>query len=229
MQRYSSISSSPSYNSSTASLTYAVLKAKALSGNGEYSGVASSYLAALQPGDMLRVAVRASHEAFHLPQEQDQTPLILVAAGTGIAPFRGFLQERAEIKKSGHKLAPAVLYHGCRQPGKDDLYADELREWEMLGIVTVKRTFSRTPQESNGHKYVQDAIWDDRQKLLKIWRQGGLLYVCGSTKVYRAVEKNIIRFKQDITKSKGRILSEKDAAEWWTELRNSRYAVDIFD
>lgn len=97
--------------------------------------------------------------AFHLPDTPEKTPLILVAAGSGIAPFRGFIQHRAAMIRSGRKLAPAVLYHGCREPGKDDVYSAEFTEWEKAGAVIIKRAFSRKPEESGGSKYVQDIVW----------------------------------------------------------------------
>ncbi|KAK9415164.1 putative Bifunctional P-450/NADPH-P450 reductase [Seiridium unicorne] len=227
--RQYSISSSPSDSPCIASITFALLKTDASSGPGELVGTASSYLASLQRGDLLRVSLSTSHDAFHLPLNPSQTPLIMAAAGTGIAPFRGFIQERAAMREAGVRLAPAVLYHGCRQPGKDDLYADELDKWERLGVVAVKRTFSRTPQESKGHKYVQDAMWADRRALLSLWRQGAFLYICGSREISRAVEKVAVRFKQELAASKGHNLSEPDAQKWWNELRNVRYAIDVFD
>ncbi|KAK6084421.1 cytochrome P450 [Seiridium cupressi] len=227
--RQYSISSSPSDSPSIASITFALLKTDTSSGPGELVGTASSYLASLQRGDLLRVSLSTSHDAFHLPLNPSQTPLIMAAAGTGIAPFRGFSQERTVMREAGVRLAPAVLYHGCRQSGKDDLYADELNKWERLGVVAVKRTLSRTPQESKGHKYVQDAMWADRRALLSLWRQGAFLYICGSREISRAVEKVAVRFKQEVAASKGHNLSEPDAQKWWNELRNVRYAIDVFD
>lgn len=170
-----------------------------------------------------------SHAAFHLPSTPEKTPLILIAAGTGIAPFRGFIQDRAAMIRSGRKLAPAVLYHGCREPGKDDLYADELGEWEKQGVVTVKRAFSRTPEKSGGCKYVQDALWADRQRFHELWRQDAQLYVCGSRRVSQEIERVAKSIQQEAAKLNGGELSDEDAKKWWDELRNVRYATDVFD
>lgn len=167
--------------------------------------------------------------AFHLPDTPEKTPLILVAAGSGIAPFRGFIQHRAAMIRSGRKLAPAVLYHGCREPRKDDVYSAEFTEWEKAGAVIIKRAFSRKPEESGGSKYVQDIVWADRLGFLRLWQEGAQIYICGSRKVSQGVEKVIKNIRQEESKLKGEYLSDEDAKIWWDELRNVRYATDVFD
>lgn len=225
----SSISSSPLEDPSLASITFSLVSGNAKSGQGNYIGVASSYLDSLEVNDRLRVSVRPSHAAFHLPPLPEQTPLIMISAGSGIAPFRGFIQERAALIKSGRKLAPAVLYHGCREPARDDLYNGEFNEWEKAGVITVKRAFSRVPSKSGGSKYVQDAVWDDRHSFHELWRQGAQLYICGSRRVAQGVEKVTKRIQQEAALQKGDSLSDDDVQKWWNELRNVRYATDVFD
>ncbi|KAI0381230.1 bifunctional P-450:NADPH-P450 reductase [Hypomontagnella monticulosa] len=227
--RQYSISSSPLEDPSIVSITFSLVSGRAKSGRGEYIGVASSYLGSLEVDDRLRVSVRPSPAAFHLPSIPEQTPLILVAAGSGIAPFRGFIQERVAMIASGRKLAPAVLYHGCREPGRDDIYAAELADWKKVGAVTVKRAFSRTPEKSNDCKYVQDAMWADRSRFLELWHQGAKLYICGSRRVSQGVEKVTKSIQQEDAKRRGEHLSDEDAKKWWDELRNVRFTTDVFD
>ncbi|KAI1463492.1 bifunctional P-450:NADPH-P450 reductase [Daldinia caldariorum] len=227
--RQYSISSSPLEDPLKASITFSLVSGRAKSGRGNYIGVTSSYLASLEVNDRLRVSVRQSHMAFHLPDAPEETPLILIAAGSGIAPFRGFIQHRAVMIRSGRKLAPAVLYHGCREPGKDDIYSEEFDEWEKAGAVTIKRAFSRTPEKSDGSKYVQDIVWADRLHFLQLWREGAQLYICGSRKVSQGIEKVIIKMRQEESQLNGEHLSDEDAKKWWDELRNIRYATDVFD
>ncbi|KAH7160568.1 hypothetical protein B0J13DRAFT_494237 [Dactylonectria estremocensis] len=87
-----------------------------------------------------KLVVRAPSTAFRLPREPKRTPIICIAAGTGIAPFHTFAQERAAMIAAGHKdLAPALLFFGCRNPEVDNLYRDELDEWERVGAMTVRR------------------------------------------------------------------------------------------
>lgn len=210
-------------------LTFSLLEEPSKSGQGKYLGVATSYLNSLQAGDKLHVSVRPSHASFHLPQNPEQTPVICVAAGTGLAPFRGFIQERAALIEAGRKIAPLVLYYGCREPGRDDLYSDELAEWEKIGAVTIKRAFSRTPEKSNGHKYVQDALWADRKEIAELWENNAKLFVCGSKRVGSAVQDVAYRMRSAGAKLKGQELTEEEIKDWWNELRNVRYATDVFD
>ncbi len=92
-QQYS-ISSSPLYKPNQVSLTVGVLDAPHQSGKGRYLGTASNFLAQLIPGLKLRAAIRPSGEGFHPPADP-RVPMIMIAAGTGMAPFRAFVQERA--------------------------------------------------------------------------------------------------------------------------------------
>ena len=155
--RQYSISSSPLWNPSHVTLTVSVLQADPVSGRKEaFLGVASNFLANLCPGDKVQMAVRPSNAAFHLPTDP-KTPLVLFAAGSGLAPMRGFLQERALQKKGGREVGEALLFFGCRNPKEDFLYSDsDLKEWEELGVVKVRPAFSRATAESLGCKYVQE-------------------------------------------------------------------------
>lgn len=81
--RQYSISSSPLWNPNNVTLTYAVVDQPALSGQGRFVGVASNYLSSLAVGDKLQVAVRSSHQAFHLPKDAKNVPVIMIASGTG--------------------------------------------------------------------------------------------------------------------------------------------------
>ena len=149
--RQYSISSSPLWNPEHVTLTLSVVDAPARSGRSEpYLGVASTYIAGLRAGDKVQMAVRSSSTAFHLPQDPT-VPLVLICAGSGLAPMRGFLQERAEQKKAGRDVARSLLFFGCRAPEEDYLYADsDLKEWQELGVVDVHPAFSRTTEASEG-------------------------------------------------------------------------------
>ncbi|KAI0901177.1 cytochrome P450 [Annulohypoxylon nitens] len=228
--RQYSISSSPLWNPSHVTLTFSVLDSPSKSGSGRYVGVASSYLASLAAGDKLHIATRPSHAAFHLPQDVENTPIICVAAGTGLAPFRGFIQERAAMVAAGRKLAPALLFIGCREPGKDDLYADELAAWEKSGAVTVRRAYSRKPEASDGNKYVQDALRAAGPEVTKLWKDGAKLFICGSRAVGEGVKDAIVELvKKDVKTTQDKDVTDEEAAKWWEGLRNTRYATDVFD
>lgn len=216
-------------DTSKLTLTYSVLEQPALSGQGSHYGVASNFLASLTAGERLHVAVRPS-QAFHLPSDAENTPLICIAAGSGLAPFRGFIQERAAMIAAGRKIAPALLFFGCRAPEQDDLYAEEMARWEKLGAVDVRRAYSRSPNNSEDCKYVQHRLSHDREDLVKLWKAGAKIYVCGSKDVGKAVEEVFLDMIQEAAKKeKGEDMSKEAAKEWFDQQRNERYLTDVFD
>lgn len=227
--RQYSVSSSPLSNPNVTSLTYAVLDKPALSGQGRHIGVASHYLSKLKPGDMVHVAVKPSHQAFHLPAKGEETPIIMVAAGTGLAPFRGFIQERAAQIGAGRTLAPAHLYIGCRHPEKDELYREDMSRFEKLGAVEIHRAYSQAPEHSNGHKHVDDVLRADRELLGQLWKDGARVYVCGSKGVGDAVKDIAIEQRRHWLKEQGEDDSQEAANKWFESIRNERYSTDVFD
>src|SRR5712672_4479689 len=152
--RYYSISSSPSGDAARCSVTVAVVEAPASSGRGIYKGVCSNYLAGRRVGDTVHATVRETKAGFRLPDDS-ALPIIMIGPGTGLAPFRGFLQERAALKAKGASLGPAMLFFGCRHPDQDFLYADELKAFAADGIVELHVAFSRAGETK---AYVQHLI-----------------------------------------------------------------------
>ena len=155
--RQYSISSSPLVDPQRATLTISVIDAPAISGRNEpFLGVASTYLANLRPNDRVQLSVRPSNAAFHPPTDPS-VPLIMFSAGSGLAPIRGFLQERAVQKRAGRDVATSLMFFGCRSPSQDYLYSDsDLKEWAELGVVDIRPAFSRATEASAGCKYVQE-------------------------------------------------------------------------
>jgi cytochrome P450/NADPH-cytochrome P450 reductase len=192
--------------------------------------VATNYLANLAAGDRLHVSVRPSHQAFHLPKDSKNVPVIMMAAGTGLAPFRGFIQERAAQVAAGRKLAPAILFYGCRTPSSDLMYADLLKRWEDMGAVSVRYAFSRKSEESHGCKYVQDRVYHDRADVIEQFEAGAKLFVCGSRGVGDGVQETLIKIAKERLKEKeGRDADDAKAREWFEGLRNERFATDVFE
>ncbi|CAO2657945.1 Nn.00g072050.m01.CDS01 [Neocucurbitaria sp. VM-36] len=226
-----SISSSPSWNPTRVAITYSVLNEPSFSGHGTYLGVASTYLSSLSEGDTVQVAVRPSQDAFKLPADASSRPIICIAAGTGIAPFRGFIQERAAMLALDHQqqLAPAVLFFGCRAPDVDDLYREELDEWQRQGAVEVRRAYSRAPEQSEGCKHVQDRMVRDGEVIVKLWREGAKVYVCGSRGLAESAKGAFVQVKMGVEKERGGDVSVESIEAWFDSLRNVRYVADVFD
>ncbi|KAK0789173.1 hypothetical protein LTR02_012178 [Friedmanniomyces endolithicus] len=225
--RQYSISSSPLADPRRATLTYAVLDAEALSGHGRHVGVASWYLSHLKPGDIVHVAVKPSHQAFHLPVDSG-VPVLMFCAGTGLAPFRSFVQERAAQIGAGRKLASAHLYYGCRHPERDSLYADELARWEKMEAVTLHYAYSQAPERSHGYKHIDEAMRADGQLLLDLWDADARVFVCGSRDVGESVKSVCLDLAKDWARQRGKEPSDERANEWFDSVRNERFSTDVF-
>jgi cytochrome P450 / NADPH-cytochrome P450 reductase len=222
--RQYSISSSPRWSSDHVTLTVAVLSAPARSGSGTYEGAASTYLAGARPGSRVAVSVRPSNIAFHPPQSLG-TPVVMVAAGSGIAPFRGFVQDRAlRAAAEGTAPAPALLFFGCDRPDSDLLYRDEIAGWERAGAVSLRPAFSDRPQD--GVRFVQDRLWADRADVVDLVRRGAVFYVCGDgRRMAPAVYQTCQRIYQEATGA-----TAEDAEAWIADMQRNRgrYVADVF-
>lgn len=228
--RQYSISSSPLNETGSCTLTWSVIDEESFQGDGKrFLGVASNYLSNLHEGDHIHVNVKQSHQSFHLPLDIAETPLIMVCAGTGIAPFRGFVQERTLQIDAGRKLAPALLFFGCQKPGQDDLHADELSAWALKGAVDVRYAYSREPESSNGAKYVQDRFWADREDVRHYFQSGAKVFMCGSGKVADGVKATSVKMYMQANEEEGKPITEKEAEEWFNAMRNERFMSDVFD
>ena len=227
--RLYSISSSPieSINRSkgcpVVSLTFDLFEEPAKSGHGTFRGVASSYLANRVPGDCIPCLVRPTKVPFRLPPDT-KTPVIMIAAGTGIAPMRAFIQERAAIKRAGErKLGPALLFFGCRHPDKDFLYRAELAAWESEGVVEVISCFSK-PDDANKGRHVPDALWEHRERVWELFREGANVYTCGSAA--RLGSSSAAMWRRIYGEKMGK--SEMEAYEWLDRIKNERYISDVW-
>jgi cytochrome P450/NADPH-cytochrome P450 reductase len=219
--RYYSISSSPATEPSRCSVTVGVVSGPASSGRGLYKGVCSNYLASRRVGDTIFATVRETKAGFRLPDD-DSVPLIMIGPGTGLAPFRGFLQERAARKAKGATLGPAMLFFGCRHPDRDFLYADELKAFAADGISELHTAFSR----GDGPKtYVQHLIAQQKDKVWSLIEQGAITYVCGDGgKMEPDVKAALISIYRERSGA-----DDAAAAKWIDELGTSnRYVLDVW-
>ncbi len=174
--RYYSISSSPLAAPEICSITVGVVAGPTRDGCGTVKGICSNYLAAQPVGAAVRGFVRKPGIPFH-PPDDPRAPLIMIGCGTGVAPFRGFLQERAALKQRGVPLGKAMLLFGCRDPLQDFLYKDELRAFEAAGIMRLLPAFSREPGKPR--TYVQQVIETECEAVWRLLRQDAAVYVCG--------------------------------------------------
>ena len=219
--RYYSISSSPMAGD-VCSITVGVLRGPARSGTGTFTGVGSGHLSVLPTDGTVFAFVRSPSIAFR-PPENPHTPMIMVGAGTGFAPFRGFLQERAALKAQGMPVERSLLFFGCRDRAADYLYADELAGWEADGIVRVEGAFSRTADTPS--RYVQDAMLDCADEVWELLQHDAAVFVCGNAATMApGVRSALTAIFRDKTGA-----GEADATAWLAGLRTTdRFLEDIW-
>jgi sulfite reductase (NADPH) flavoprotein alpha-component len=214
--RVYSISSSPKIDAGRVALTvdavrYEVEKRTRL-------GVASTFLAVrVKPGDAIRIYVQKAQH-FALPADPNK-PIIMIGPGTGLAPFRAFLQERQATNAPG----PNWLYYGHQRSDYDFFYEDELKAMRKSGLLTrLTLAWSRDDKEK---VYVQHRIRDDGRDLWEWISRGAHIYVCGDAlRMAKDVERALI----DVVAEHGK-RSPEDAARYVAELKkNDRYQADVY-
>jgi NADPH-ferrihemoprotein reductase len=213
--RYYSISSSSLVQKKKISIT-AVVESMVIPGRTDaLKGVTTNYLLALkqkQHGDPnpdphgltyditgprnkhdgVHVPVHVRHSNFKLPSDLSK-PIIMVGPGTGVAPFRGFVQERAQQAKNGEDVGKTLLFFGCRKQSEDFLYSDEWKEYKnALGdkfeLITA---FSR---EGPKKVYVQHRLQEHAKEVNELLQKKAYFYVCGDA-ANMAREVNIVLAK----------------------------------
>ncbi|BCH24465.1 bifunctional cytochrome P450/NADPH--P450 reductase [Mesorhizobium sp. L-8-3] len=219
--RYYSISSSPSAAQGRCAITVGVVEGPARSGSGIYKGVCSNHLVDKGEGAVIHATVKETKAGFRLPDDPAR-PVIMIGPGTGLAPFRAFLQERAALKAAGTTLGPAMLFFGCRHPDQDFLYRGELEAMAAQGLADLHVAFSRLAGEKT---YVQDLLWKERTTVWRLIEAGAHIYVCGDGS----------RMEPDVKRALARIYAEEkdvdvEAADAWTDemSRTSRYVLDVW-
>lgn len=141
-------------------------------------------------GDRLKVFVKPNTH-FRLPADPDR-PIIMVGPGTGVAPFRAFMQEREATGVRG----PSWLFFGARNFTHDFLYQLDWQDWLKSGVLTrMDVAFSRDQREKI---YVQHRMWEARRELYKWLADGANLYVCGdATAMAKDVHATLLRIVAD--------------------------------
>ena len=220
--RYYSISSSPLVSPDVCSITTGVLRAPARGGDGEYRGVCSSHLAGTAPNATIFAFVRPPTIAFR-PPDDPSVPMIMVGAGTGLAPFRGFLQERAALAERGEHVGPSLLFVGCRHPEQDQLYAAELRDLGKLSSTRVHTVFSTRPND--GRRYVQHEMAAHRDEMWDLLERGGAVFVCGNAAtIAPGVRAELVDLYRTRTGARG-----DEAQAWVDDLRAAdRFLEDVW-
>ncbi|CAH0476541.1 unnamed protein product [Peronospora belbahrii] len=203
--RYYTISSSRKFIPNVVSITLGLRKKDVLP-----MPRCSSYLAMLKPGEAIRASFYQSSLVFPF---HDHRPLMLISAGTGIAPFRAFLQDlEHEDETLPHRHRPTYLFYGCRAASVDFLYGEELQRAQESGVLDqLHVTFSDDSDQPK--RYVQDALIEHSELVARhLLVDEGYTYVCGSLAMGRAVKKAIAgAILRHTEYSGGKIATQEDA------------------
>jgi sulfite reductase (NADPH) flavoprotein alpha-component len=216
LPRFYSISSSQKAVGDEIHLTVAPLEYE--SRGHKRSGVCTHYLCSMlelhEP--QVPLFIQPSH-AFRLPEDRDQS-IIMVGPGTGVAPFRAFMQERALKKAKGKNW----LFFGERNRSSDFFYEEDWNQWVVEGILKVDVAFSR---DHESKVYVQHKIEENGEELFYWLENGSYFYVCGdASKMAKDVENSLITIIMEYGK---RDLA--GAREYVKQLRQQkRYLRDVY-
>jgi sulfite reductase (NADPH) flavoprotein alpha-component len=214
--RLFSISSSFTVNPGRVALTvdavrYNIAKRRRL-------GVASTFLAdRIAPGNAVKVYVQQAN-AFGLPANP-ATPIIMIGPGTGIAPFRAFLQERIATNATGRNW----LFFGHQRSNYDFFYEDEFKEMKASGVLTrLSLAWSR---DGDQKIYVQDRMREVGRDIWAWLADGAHVYVCGDAK---RMAKDVEIALVDIVAQHG-VRRTEEAIAFVSELKkNGRYQQDVY-
>lgn len=157
---------------------------------------------------------------FKLPITSS-TPLVLISAGTGFAPFRAFLQERAKLHALGKPSGRILVFFGCRDHN-DYIYREELEriQVELGDKLQIHTVFSRKlPKE-----YVQDRVGKHTGEILELLDSGANVYICGKSNMAREVD---TRIQDAVSKAKG--LGDGEVKAWADSLKKrGKWKVDVW-
>lgn len=221
--RFYSISSSAKLYPTTVHVTAVLVQYKTSTGRVN-KGVATSYLKEKLPvgGELPKVPVFIRKSQFRMPTKPE-TPIIMVGPGTGLAPFRGFIQERQFLRDEGKVVGDTILYFGCRKRSEDYIYEEELEEFVKKGTLTLKTAFSRDQAEK---VYVTHLLEKDSDLIWNVIGENkGHFYICGDAKNMAVDVRNILT---NVISTKGG-MSEADAVQYLKKMEaQKRYSADVW-
>ncbi|KAJ3121240.1 hypothetical protein HK098_003832 [Nowakowskiella sp. JEL0407] len=224
-RRYS-ISSSPLLSKNSMDITVGVVKD--VVGDTTYPGLCSEFLSSMENGTKLNATVRLCKDEAFRPPTDPKLPVIMVCAGTGISPFRGFLQNRRatgfkSIEKGG--VSQTILYFGCRNDS-DLLYREELLEYVNDGTLDKLYLAYSRPEDPKKKRYVQQLLLENAKD---VWtclnEKNGKLFVCGNAS---GMAKDVLKVIEEIHVQLGGMKAD-EAEEHVSSLeQNGKVVMDVW-
>ncbi|KAJ7352489.1 riboflavin synthase domain-like protein [Mycena albidolilacea] len=149
-------------------------------------GVCTTFLASLKPGDKMEIGLQKG--LINLPADNN-TPVICIGPGTGVAPMRAVIQERLHMGATNN-----TLYFGCRSASKDQHYASEWSSCASTGNLAYRAAFSRDGPEGTKRTYVQDLLQEDAERIWGLLQAGAYVFISGSANKMPAAVKSALCF-----------------------------------
>lgn len=181
-------------------------------------GVCSNFLSSRVELNQKKIKVYVhNNERFRLP-EKLETDIIMVGPGTGIAPFRAFIEERNYLRDQGKKLGKDWLFFGDQKKNYDYIYGEELEAYRSKYGLEITTAFSRDQEEK---VYVQHKMKENSKKIFTQLENGAYFYVCGDA---RRMAKDVDNALREIIEENG-----KDSGNYITKLKDEkRYCRDVY-
>ena len=227
--RFYSISSSGRVHKESIDVTAVVVEYKTKTGRTN-NGVCTKWLQKMIPSQKennnesqieFKVPCYVRRSQFRLPN-RPQVPVIMIGPGTGLAPFRGFIQERDWQKKQGKPVGETHLYFGCRNKDVDYLYREELERYESDGVITLHTAFSR---DQPNKIYVTHRLKENARDIWKLIDNGAHVYVCGDAKM---MAKDVHDIITDIVRDHGDKTQEESEIFVKNMEQQKRYSADVW-
>lgn len=181
-------------------------------------GVCSNFLSERVELNQKNLRVYVHHnDKFRLP-ENTETDIIMVGPGTGIAPFRAYIEERNYLRDQGKKVGKDWLFFGDQRKDYDYLYGEELEAYASKYDLQITKAFSRDQEEK---VYVQHKMKEHSKEIFQMLENGAYFYVCGDA---RRMAKDVDNALREIIEEHG-----KDSGNYITKLKDEkRYCRDVY-
>lgn len=222
-RRLYSISSSLDAHSGQVHLTVGNVEFRTQEGQGPlHKGVCTSFLKHVSIGDNVECYMR-SESGFHLPTDPER-PIIMIGAGTGVAPFRSFWHQRQyNITERKEACSNMTLFFGCQNKSMD-IYAEEKEDMKRDDVL-IKTFLALSREPTIPKTYVQDHLLNAGEEVYQqIVKEKGHIYVCGSFAMGECIHQEL----KSLVKEYGNLSSEK-ADEFMVKIKEeNRYHEDLY-
>merc|ERR1719327_2077068 len=219
-QRVYSICSSSDYRPGKCQLLVVREDWQAKGGDTKF-GLCSSFLTFVRQGAW--TVGHSTHSVMNMPEDKS-VPVFMAGLGTGLAPFRAFVEQRKHEKSKGIKVGPLTLFFGGRYSKAEYYYRDEFEAYEAEGLVKCCNAWSR---DGKNKVYVQHKIAEEAESIWEhLGKEGskGYFFLCGS----KQPEKDVYKALTEIMKTKGGMSDDKAKAKLEELQANGRYVTEVY-